>query len=77
MALFDKNLAVRNESIHKQGNTSILIKHVFGELEKAGIETELMELAGMKVQGCTACYKCFDRKHGLVAEKVRKIQNNL
>ena len=35
-----------NGSARKQGNTAILIKHVFSELEKEGIETELMELAG-------------------------------
>ncbi|CAG0948370.1 MAG: flavodoxin family protein [Candidatus Methanoperedens sp.] len=51
-----------NGSARKQGNTAILITHVFNELEKAGIETELIELAGEKIQGCTACYKCFDKK---------------
>jgi multimeric flavodoxin WrbA len=51
-----------NGSARKQGNTAILINHVFGELEKEGIETELVELAGRKIQGCTACYKCFETK---------------
>jgi multimeric flavodoxin WrbA len=58
-----------NGSARKQGNTAILIKHVFGELEKEGIETELIELAGSKIQGCTACYKCFDKKDGHCAVK--------
>ncbi len=51
-----------NGSARKQGNTAILIKHAFTELEKEGIETELVELAGKKIHGCTACYKCFDNK---------------
>src|SRR5659263_627154 len=51
-----------NGSARKQGNTAILIKHLFAELEKEGIETELIELAGEKIQGCIACYKCIENK---------------
>jgi len=58
-----------NGSARKQGNTAILIKHVFSELEKEGIETELIELAGKKIQGCIACYKCFDNKDRKCAVK--------
>jgi multimeric flavodoxin WrbA len=35
---------------------------VLQELEKEGIETELHELAGKKIRGCKACYKCFKNK---------------
>lgn len=58
-----------NGSARKQGNTAILINHVFSELEKEGIETELVELAGKKIQGCTACYKCFETKDRKCAVK--------
>ena len=58
-----------NGSARKEGNTSILINHVFTELEKEGIETELVELAGRKIQGCTACYKCFETKDRKCAVK--------
>ena len=51
-----------NGSARKDGNTAILIKHVFAELEAEGIETELVQLAGKKIQGCRACYKCFANK---------------
>jgi multimeric flavodoxin WrbA len=47
-----------NGSPHKNGNTSILIQTVFSELEKAGIKTELVQLGGRLVHGCTACGKC-------------------
>jgi multimeric flavodoxin WrbA len=46
-------------SPRKKGNTQILIKKVFEELEKEGIETELLQLGGKKIKGCSACYKCF------------------
>jgi len=58
-----------NGSARKQGNTAILIKHLFTELEKEGIETELIELAGEKIQGCIACYKCFENKDRYCAVK--------
>jgi multimeric flavodoxin WrbA len=52
-----------NGSARKDGNTAILIKHVFKELEKEGIKTELVQLAGENIQGCIACYKCFSAKN--------------
>ena len=52
-----------NGSARKDGNTAIMIKHVFKELEKEGIKTELVQLAGEKIQGCIACYKCFSNKN--------------
>ena len=51
-----------NGSARKDGNTGILINYVFKELEKAGIETELFNLAGKTIHGCKACYKCFENK---------------
>ena len=51
-----------NGSARKDGNTAILIRTVFSELEKAGIETELFQLAGKKIRGCIACYKCMENK---------------
>ncbi|UCG48900.1 MAG: flavodoxin family protein [Phycisphaerales bacterium] len=51
-----------NGSARKGGNTGILVNAVFGELGKEGIETEMVELAGQKIRGCTACYKCFSNK---------------
>jgi multimeric flavodoxin WrbA len=54
-----------NGSARKDGNTAILVKSVFKELEAQGIDTELVQLAGKKLNGCIACYKCaenLDRK---------------
>jgi multimeric flavodoxin WrbA len=47
-----------NGSPRKNGNTAILIKHVFSELEKGGIETELVQLSDKVLHGCIACEKC-------------------
>lgn len=51
-----------NGSARKDGNTAILIGHVFKELEKEGIETELVQLSGSRIHGCIACMKCFENK---------------
>lgn len=51
-----------NGSARKDGNTAIMIKQVFGELEKEGIETEMVQFSGQKIRGCIACYKCFENK---------------
>lgn len=40
------------------GNTAQLIEAVFAPLRDAGVECELVELAGKDVRGCTACQKC-------------------
>ncbi|HVP94631.1 MAG TPA: flavodoxin family protein [Methanoregulaceae archaeon] len=53
-----------NGSPRKDGNTSILIRHVFEELENEGIETELVQIGGEKIRGCTACMKCFENQDG-------------
>ena len=51
-----------NGSARKDGNTAIMIKSVFSELEKEGIETELLQFSGKTIHGCKACMKCFENK---------------
>ncbi len=51
-----------NGSARKNGNTSILIDNVFSPLRQAGIETEQYALAGSRIGGCIACYRCFETK---------------
>lgn len=51
-----------NGSARKDGNTSLLIRHVFSALEGEGIATELIQLAGKPLRGCSACYRCFASK---------------
>jgi multimeric flavodoxin WrbA len=49
-------------SARKDGNTAILVRQAFAELEKEGIATGLVQLAGETIRGCTACYRCFGTK---------------
>jgi multimeric flavodoxin WrbA len=58
-----KVLAV-NGSARREGNTSLLIEAVFAPLRDAGVECELVELAGRDVRGCTACGKCTSKADG-------------
>jgi multimeric flavodoxin WrbA len=51
-----------NGSARKDGNTAILLNYALAELQKEGIGTELVQLAGKNIKGCTACYKCAEKK---------------
>ncbi len=55
-----------NGSPRKEGNTSRLIRTALVELEAQGIETETVHLKG-PIQGCTACYKCVEKRDGKCA----------
>ncbi len=58
-----------NGSPRKDGNTTLLIRHAFHEIEKEGIETELVQLSEKGIHGCIACYKCWENKDGRCAVK--------
>jgi len=58
-----------NGSPRKDGNTAALMGYVMREIEKEGIETETVQLAGKPIRGCIACYKCFENKDGRCAIK--------
>ena len=51
-----------NGSARKGGNTAQLLTMTLEELAKAGHDTELVELSGHVIQGCIACFKCFEKK---------------
>jgi multimeric flavodoxin WrbA len=58
-----------NGSARKGGNTAILLKTVLRELEKEGIETELVEMSGAKIHGCLACRECSKNKDGRCGQR--------
>jgi multimeric flavodoxin WrbA len=58
----DMKVVAFNGSARKDGNTAILVNAAFRELKKEGIKTELVQLAGKNIRGCTACGKCFENK---------------
>lgn len=51
-----------NGSARKDGNTAILINQALRALEAEGIVTEMIQLSGKTIRGCTACGKCFENK---------------
>lgn len=58
-----------NGSPRKGGNTEVLIQTVFKELNRAGVDTELVNLAGKPIRGCKACHCCVTKKNGHCAIK--------
>ncbi|NBJ04374.1 flavodoxin family protein, partial [Lachnospiraceae bacterium] len=50
-----KVLAI-NGRARKDGNTALLINTVFEELNKEGIETEMVPLSGKIMEPCKACW---------------------
>ncbi len=52
-----------NGSPRKGGNTEIMIQKAFEPLERAGIETELIQVGGQIIRGCIACGKCAEMQN--------------
>ncbi|NLI81531.1 MAG: flavodoxin family protein [Deltaproteobacteria bacterium] len=51
-----------NGSPRKGGNTQLLLQKVLEPLQAEGWDTELLQVGGRNIRGCTACYKCFKNK---------------
>ncbi len=52
-----------NGSARKGGNTARLLERVLEGLQKEGFHTELIELGGSLLRGCTACRSCYKNKN--------------
>lgn len=61
-----KVLAI-NASPRPAGNTASLLRTVLKEAEKAGMQTELVQLGGHRVSGCRACMACQKMQNGRCA----------
>lgn len=64
-----------NGSPHKEGNTYHAIRLVADELEKEGIETEIVQVGNQAIRGCIACYQCIknvDERCGLKGDEVNE-----
>ena len=51
-----------NGSARKDGNTAKLLNLVLAELASEGIGTDMIQLAGRRMHGCTACYRCVENR---------------
>jgi multimeric flavodoxin WrbA len=56
-----------NGSARINGNTTNLLNIVLDEIKAHGGETELIEMAGLNLSGCKACYQCFETKNNRCA----------
>ena len=64
-----------NGSSCRDGNTALLLNFVLDELEKEGVETELIQLARETLSGCIACYKCGEsenQKCAVISDRVNE-----
>ncbi len=63
-----KALAI-NGSPRKGGNTEILLRKALEPLAAAGWDTEFIQLGGVPIRGCRACYHCFETKDSHCGQK--------
>ncbi len=56
-----KVLAI-NGSPRKDGNTFTLLNKVLEPVKDAGIETEIVQVGGENIRGCSACKMCFKNR---------------
>lgn len=58
-----------NGSPRKEGNTTQALRAVLASLDKAGMDTEIIQIGGTGLRGCIACYACAKEKdrhcHGI------------
>jgi multimeric flavodoxin WrbA len=52
-----------NGSPNKEGNTYLALHMVTAELEKAGVETEIVHVGNKVIRGCLACGGCLKNKN--------------
>ena len=68
-----------NASPRVNSNTKIVLEECAREIEKEGVETEIISLKGMKVQSCIACLKCVEAGNCVLPdgldEIIEKIRN--
>ena len=63
-----------NGSPHKEGCTYVALKEVAGELEKNGIDTEIIWIENKPIGGCTGCGSCRTLKKCVVDDIVNEIK---
>jgi multimeric flavodoxin WrbA len=64
MTMRDLKVVAFNGSPRKDGNTSVLVRHVLDALEGEGIATECVRVGGRTLRGCTDCRRCFENADG-------------
>ena len=62
-----------NASPRANSNTGIVLEQCAREIEKEGVEAEIISLRGMKIQSCTACGKCGEKGNCVLSDGLDEI----
>ncbi len=62
-----------NASPRANSNTKIVLEECAREIEKEGVETEIISLKGMKIQSCIACGKCVEKGNCILPDGLDEI----
>ena len=62
-----------NASPRANSNTKIVLEQCALEIEKEGVETEIISLRGMKVLSCIACGKCAEKGNCVLPDGLDEI----
>ena len=52
-----------NGSARKEGNTHIMLEWLGKSLAAEGVDSEIIDMSGMRLHGCAACSRCFNAKN--------------
>ena len=66
-----------NGSPHANGCTFTALSIVAEELQKNGIETEIVHIGNKDIRGCVACGKCYELGHCVFNDMVNEVASKL
>jgi multimeric flavodoxin WrbA len=66
-----------NGSPHANGCTYTALNIVAEELQKNGIETEIVHIGNKDIRGCVACGKCYELGHCVFNDMVNEVASKL
>ncbi len=66
-----------NGSPHTNGCTFTALNIVAEELQKNGIETEIIHIGNKDIRGCIACGKCYELGHCVFNDMVNEVASKL
>jgi multimeric flavodoxin WrbA len=64
-------------SPRKGGNTETLTAHCLKAIAEEGIETELVRLAGLNIQGCNGCFYCHQNEGCSIKDDMQLIYKKM
>ena len=62
-----------NASPRANSNTKMVLEQCAREIEKEGVDTEIISLRGMKIQSCIACGKCAEKGNCVLPDGLDEI----